>query len=174
VRAQTASELGYATQAREALTTLGANGYATLPFDEEWLVSMGLLAETASTLGDVERAADLYRRLLAYGDRVAVCYMEISIGAVARYLGLLAATIGRPDDAARHFEEALATNKRIGARPWLARTQCDYACALLDHDASGNTDKAWLLLSQALTTYRELGMHTHAATASALTANLTG
>ena len=87
--------------------------------------------------------------------------------------GLLAATIGRPDDASRHFEEALATNERIGVRPWLACTQCDYARALLDHDASGNTDKARLLLSDALTTYRELGMHTRAATASALTTSAT-
>ena len=36
-----------------------------------------------------------------------------------------------PEDAVRHFEDALAGNDHIGARPWLAWTQYDYAAALL-------------------------------------------
>ena len=47
----------------------------------------------------VPGAAALYRLLLPYADRVAVCTPEVSAGSVARYLGLLAVTLGRRDDA---------------------------------------------------------------------------
>jgi DNA-binding SARP family transcriptional activator len=166
VQAQLASELGYADEAHETLQALAADGFNSLPFDEEWLVSLGLLAETATTLGDFERAADLYQRLLPYGDRVAVCYTEASIGSVARYLGLLAATLGRLDDAERHFRAALEVNQRIGARPWLARTQEDYARMLIARATAGDHDNALQLLADARSTYRELGMDTWAQRAS--------
>jgi tetratricopeptide (TPR) repeat protein len=166
VRAQMASELGYTAEAHEALEALAADGFAGLPFDEEWLVSLGLLAETATTLGDVERAADLYQRLLPYGDRVAYCYLEFSIGSVARYLGLSASTMERWDDAERHFGDALHVNERVGARPWLARTQEDYARMLLARAAAGDRDKALQLLADARSNYRELGMDAWAQRAS--------
>ena len=166
VRAQMASELGYTAEAREALEALATDGFAGLPFDEEWLVSLGLLAETATTLRDAERAADLYQRLLPYGDRVAYCYLEFSIGSVARYLGLSASTMERWDDAERHFADALHVNERVGARPWLARTQEDYARMLLARAAAGDHDKALQLLADARSNYRELGMDAWAQRAS--------
>ena len=127
VGALTAAELGHLSEAREDLDALAAGGFAALPFDEEWIVSVCLLAETATTLGEAEHASALYEMLLPYGDRVATAYPEISIGAVARYLGLLAAAIERWDDAERHFEQALELNERIGARSWLAHTRDDLA-----------------------------------------------
>jgi tetratricopeptide (TPR) repeat protein len=158
VRAQMAVELAALDEARHELALLGANGFRDVPFDEEWLVSMGLLAETVYALRDAEPAAVLYERLLGYGDRVAVSMPEISTGAVARYLGLLADTAGRPDDAERHFEEALAINRRIGARPWLARTQDDYAHMLLARRAHRDGEKADALLAEAAAIYEAIGM----------------
>ncbi|MEK6272993.1 MAG: hypothetical protein AABM42_10160 [Actinomycetota bacterium] len=149
VLTQMAAELGYTAEARAALEALAADRFASLSFDEGWLVSVGLLAETASALGDAERASLLYELLLPYGDRVAVAYPEISTGSVARYLGLLASTMRRWDDAARHFENALAMNERIGARPWLARTQSEYAQMLVARDAPGDTEKARRLSAAA-------------------------
>jgi hypothetical protein len=46
---------------------------------------------------------------------------------VARTLGVLAASIGRRDDARKHFAAAVALHRRIGARTWLARTERDAA-----------------------------------------------
>jgi uncharacterized protein HemY len=79
-------------------------------------------------------------------------------GSVARYLGLLATTTKRWDEAERHFEAALTTNARIGARPWLAHTQRDYARMLLASDEPGDGERALALIRTALQTYRELGM----------------
>jgi DNA-binding SARP family transcriptional activator len=162
VLVQMAAELEHGAEAHETLDTLAADRFAKLPFDEMWLVSLGLLAEAANRLGDGERASVLHELLLPYGDRVAIAYPEITIGALARYLGLSAATAERWGDAERHFEDALDLNERIGARPWLAHTRHDYARMLLARDASGDPEKARLLLSQAETTYRELGMERRA------------
>jgi DNA-binding SARP family transcriptional activator len=123
--AHMAAELGHAAEARAVLDAFAADGFASIPFDEEWLVSVGLLADAAVAIGATEHAATIYDALAPYGDRVAISYPEISTGAVARQLGLLAAATGRREDAERHFAYALDLNRRIGAWPWLARTEAD-------------------------------------------------
>jgi class 3 adenylate cyclase len=64
----------------------------------------------------------------------------------------------RWDDAVRHFEEALEIDKRMRARGWLPRTQCDYARMLLDRGAPGDRQKALEFLGEALETCQELGL----------------
>lgn len=162
-RAQIAAQLGHEDEARAVLEDLTAGDFARLARDEDWLVCMSLLAETATTLRDVEPAARLYRRLLPYGERVAICIAAISTGAVARYLGLLATTLERWDDAQAHFEHARAINERIGARPWLAHTYDDYARMLIARGGPGDNDHAVELAGRALEGYRSLGMDTFAA-----------
>ena len=172
VLAHTAAELGQTDDARGVFETLAANGFATVPFDEAWLVSLSFLAETARVLGDAERASVLYDRLLPYGDRVAVSHAEISTGSVSRYLGILAATTARWNDAEDHFEAALEMNRRIGARPWLAHTQHDYARMLMARDKPGDGDRELELVREALDGYQGLGMHTFAAEAARLERSL--
>jgi eukaryotic-like serine/threonine-protein kinase len=146
-------ELGREAEARARFEALASEDFAGVPFNEEWLLSLSLLAETASSLCDAARAQVLYRKLLPYADRVAVGIPEISLGSVARYLGLLASTIGL-EDAERHFEEAMAVNGRIGARPWLAHTQHDFARLAVERDP----ERAQELLETCLKTCRELGL----------------
>ena len=56
---------------------------------------------------------------------------------------------------------ALEANRRIGARPHLARTQYEYAQRLLGAENTSHADlaRARELLAQAEATARELGMH---------------
>jgi len=151
-------ELGRKSEARAIFEELAADEFAALPFDEEWLVSLSLLAEVAHSLGDKARAACLYEKLSPYSDWVGLAYPEISMGSVSRCLGVLASTLGRWDDGERHFEKALTINERAGARPWLAYTQEDYARMLLERQAPGDLERAEQLLAAGATTYRELGM----------------
>jgi hypothetical protein len=123
--AQLEAELAHEDEACRALDALAADRFSGIHFDDSWLASVCFLAEAAALLGDAERAAVLYERLLPYVDRVAVTYSEISLGSVARYLGLLAAAIGRPSEAELHLDAAEETNRRIGARPWLERSRRD-------------------------------------------------
>jgi DNA-binding SARP family transcriptional activator/tetratricopeptide (TPR) repeat protein len=128
--------------AREAVDGLAGDDFAALPFDEEWLVSLSFVAESTHRLGDSGRAGVLYDRLLPYADRVAVSYPEISTGPVARSLGLLADCMERWDEAAGHFRAACELSERIGARPWLARAQHEFAAMLRNQGRSSDRTRA--------------------------------
>ncbi|HSO94340.1 MAG TPA: hypothetical protein VLS53_07725, partial [Candidatus Dormibacteraeota bacterium] len=151
-------ELGMETQARTEFEDIAAADFATLPFDNKWVSSMSLLSETASLLGDHHRARILYERLLPYAERNGVSAGDGCTGSVSRYLGMLAATMSRSDDAVRHFEEALRLNMRMGARPWVAQTQLDFAVMLVARGGGGDRVRASELMSDAFKTCNELGM----------------
>ena len=137
---------------------LARDEFSGVPFDQEWLYGMSLLAETAVLVDDADSAAVLHRLLLPWRTLNAVDVSEGFRGAVSRYLAMLDARLGRYDDAQLQFEAALAMNERMGARPWLAHTQYDYAQMLLARDRPGDHERAQELLGAALATYRELGM----------------
>jgi len=158
VLARLHDELGRDADSARIFSALAKDDFAQIPFDEEWLVSVGLLAEVAHSRGDRQRARALYDQLAPYADQVAVAYPEISIGSAARYAGLLASTLCRWEEAEKHFQEALATNEQIGAWPWLAQTQEDYARMFLARGQSGDQERSAELLEQAQASYRELGM----------------
>ena len=153
------SELGLTAEARSEFETLARHDFADLPRDAVWMGTMTYLADICTLLGDRARADTLYQILKPFAGRnVVVSNGAACYGALSRYLGALAGTLERWDDAARHFEDALAMNARMDARPWLAHTQEQYASMLLARRASGDRDQAAALLDAALATTRELGM----------------
>ncbi len=151
-------ELAREDDARRALSELADEDFASLPRDGEWLFCLSILAEVAAHLQDRDRATVLYRLLRPYPRVNAMAAGEVALGPVARYLGILAATTGRWDEAAGHFREAIAVNAKLGARPQLAHTQYDYARMLLARGAPGDSGRAQELLGAAVTSFRELGM----------------
>ena len=157
VLAQVTAELEL-VESREHFALLEKDNFSMLPFDETWLVSMGLLAEAAWSLGHATGAIQLYPRLLPYADRVAVSTPEISTGSVSRYLGLLAATTKRWDEATRHFDEAIEVNTRIGALPWLVYTKRNFANMLNERGARDDAKRAGTLECSALALAEKLGM----------------
>ena len=66
----------------------------------------------------------------------------------------MAAATGRWDDAAAHFEDAIAMSASVGARPLLAHTQADYGRML----QARADPRAAELLDAAASTFRELGI----------------
>ncbi len=152
------SELERPVGSRGAFDRLGANDFTDLPRDNDWLFEMSLLAEVADFLGDVDRAAILYELLLPFVGRNVSAGGDASVGSASRSLGVLASVLHRWDEAARHFEDALERNAGMGARPWVAHTQHDYARMLRRRDGVGDPERAAELLTSALATCRELGM----------------
>ena len=59
--AATHAELGNLSEARAVFETLAARDFADVPLDAQWGISLSLLAEVASYLGDVDRAAPAVR-----------------------------------------------------------------------------------------------------------------
>jgi DNA-binding CsgD family transcriptional regulator len=163
------SELGLVAEARAEFEHLAAQNFADVPRDALWILCMVYLAEVCVFLGDTARAATLYQLLLPYDGHNLVAGPHVACyGAASRHLGMLAATLSRWDDAQRHFEQALAMNTRMGAKPWLAHTQFQYAKMLLARARPGAREQATLLLDQALSISRQLGMDTLQERATAL------
>ncbi len=77
---------------------------------------------------------------------------------IDRLLGLLAHTMGNLDQATAHFEDAQSFCRKVGYRPELAWTCCDYADTLRERDAEGDRAKAITLLDESLAISNELGM----------------
>ena len=164
------ARLGRLADAQRAFDELAEDEFSALPFDLEWLYGMSLLAETCTFLGDSRAADVLYRLLLPWASFNAVDAAEAIRGSVARYLGLLAAAVSRWDDGARHFEDALAMNAKMGARPWLAYTQDDYARLLHARGRRGDRERAEELRGAALATYGEIGIEPQRERSLAVTA----
>jgi hypothetical protein len=61
------------------------------------------------------------------------------------------------DAATRHFEDALAMNARIG-RPFVARTQYEWAALLLERGRAADRRRAATLLDEAVACAGEIGM----------------
>ena len=165
------SETGREAEARAEFEGLAVHDFTAVSLD--LLYAMAGLSETCAFLHDTGRAAMLYDLLLPYARRYLVVGESAAcFGSASRYLGLLAATMSRWEEAAQHFEDAIEMNTRLEARPYLAHTQHDYARMLIDRDAPGDRDKAFRMLTEAIAMYRDIGMPKHVEMAEALLGEL--
>jgi DNA-binding winged helix-turn-helix (wHTH) protein/tetratricopeptide (TPR) repeat protein len=105
------------------LDDLARDGFQFVTRDMGYLYTLCRLAEVAAGLGRTETAQELYDRLLPYAGYDAINAMSLGIGSVAHYLGVLARFLGRSADAKAHFEQAVATNARLGDRVHEARSR---------------------------------------------------
>jgi eukaryotic-like serine/threonine-protein kinase len=162
-------------RAREWFERLAAAHFADIPKDPQWIVTLMLGAYAARRLGDAPRAEKLYEILQPYAQRqVTVGFAFLCQGSVSLSLGQLAATIGRWDDAERHFEEALSFNERTDTPPWLAETRFYYAGMLHERAGPGDDKKAVSLVNQALAAFEDMGMAKYVERALALKMELQG
>lgn len=107
---------------------------------------------------DETAAGELYGVLQSISGTMAP-QSNVGIGlSVDRLLGLLSQTLGDSEQAAVHFEDALAFCRRAGYRPELAWTCCDYADTLLERNGDGDVARARSLLDESLTISIDLGM----------------
>jgi DNA-binding SARP family transcriptional activator len=152
------ARIGRLAEAKRAVDELAEDRFAAVPFDQEWLFGMSLLAETSAVLADAESAELLYELLGPYAAFNAADWPEGMRGSVSRYLALLATKTGRWGDAELHFKAALNANAKRRARTWLVHTQHDYAQLLLERAEPGDWEVAAELLASAGAAAREIGM----------------
>lgn len=150
------SESERPAQARGELACLPPAAFCVDPEDYEWPARVTLLAEICARLHERERASDLYRELAPYAGQVAVVSFSVLCrGAVDRYLGLLAATLGRLAEAERRFDSAQTLHAGLGSPLWIARTEADRAGA---RAAAGDSRGARRAAQAALRLADELGL----------------
>jgi hypothetical protein len=99
----------------------------------------------------------LFDRLAAH-HAVVVTIVQASAGPIAYYLGLLAATLGRHDEAEAFFHDAMTIAQRLGSPGWLARSEVRLAELLLRRGAPEDADQVHRLAAQACTAAEDLGM----------------
>jgi DNA-binding winged helix-turn-helix (wHTH) protein/tetratricopeptide (TPR) repeat protein len=155
--------------AQRELMQMAAGDFAAIPQDIFWLTAMALLAQSSATLGDAPRAALLYELLRPHAARwVAVGVAYACLGPVAYYLGLLAATLGRADDAIAHFAQACAAHARLPSPPWHAAAQIEWARALAARGRTKDRGTVRRLAAEAAASAHTLGLTALAARAEAV------
>jgi tetratricopeptide (TPR) repeat protein len=149
--------VGLLGEAREEFDRFAATGF-DLPRDETWLDAIWALGRCCAILGDSERAEEMYGITLPSEDRWLADRAFISLGPVSTVLGILAATAGRPEVAATHFERGMAKAAAFPSPPWLADAQAEFAFMLLKSAERGDYQRGAELAAAALATSRRLGM----------------
>jgi AAA ATPase domain len=92
-------------------------------------------AELAAAVADRGRCRTLYEQLLPMADGFAVVAAAVfTTGPVTLQLGLLAAALGRWDDAVAHLDDAACRCDRLGARLLAARARTELARVVAARD----------------------------------------
>jgi class 3 adenylate cyclase len=150
-------ELDRFDDARNVFAVDAAAGFAGMPYDLVWSSAMTMLAEVCAWVDDRESAAILIEKLSPFAGILAHNGVT-SFGAIDRYLGMLATTLGRFAQAEQHFWAAAAIHTRINAPAWLARTHVDWARMRQRRGGPDDDVRARELLTTAFLTARELGL----------------
>ena len=162
------AELDEPIKASSAFEELAASAFVDMRVDSTWLVGITNAAMTCAYLRDTSRASVLSGMLEPYADQMPVSGLGMPGGSVSHYLGLLATTLERYDEAEGRFRAAAETHTRIGAPTWLARTELEWARLLLRRDRPGDRTQAREFLGRALDAAHLLDLATVARRAAAL------
>ena len=86
--------VGRSADATAILEELARHDLSEWHVDEDWLLSMCLLAEACDRIGDTARASHVYEALRPHGLLNAVGVGEVGLDSVSRPLGVLATILG--------------------------------------------------------------------------------
>jgi len=124
--------------------------------DVLWLATHTCWAGAATRSGHRPGALLLYERLLPWQDQFATAHTTLN-GGVSHYLGLLAQTLGRHDEADDWFAKALELHEAMHAPYFVAVTQVAWAGLLADRDQPGDHVRARAMVAAALPVATERG-----------------
>jgi len=147
-------DLNQPEDARHALGPVAAK-FFDLPQDPLWLGFLAVAAEVACHLRHPAWGRALYDLLRPYPAHFPVL-IAVTRGCTAHYLGMLAAMMGRYDEAEEHFLAAKGLVTRLDVPAALAHSHLEWARMLFARDQPGDADRARQLLTQALGSAREL------------------
>jgi hypothetical protein len=99
------AELERREDAQRVFAIDAANGFSEIPYDLAWATSLSALSHVCAYLEDTEGAALLFEKLRPSTGLIGHSVV-FTLGAVDRYLGVLATTLGRFDEAESYFVAA--------------------------------------------------------------------
>ena len=147
------------SEARTLFEALASRKFEDVPRGPSLHGAVALLSEACARLNDVARAETLYNLLIPYAEQIVVLSVNaVCLGSVSHYLGLLATTLSRWEDASRHFTMSLAVNERTGMRPYAAHTRYAHAATLVKRGDREGLREACMRVERALNDANSLGM----------------
>ena len=118
------ARLDQADEARELLAWVASDDFARMADDMNRLAALAEMTQAMALLGDATWAAGVHERLAPYADRNIVNARGAGgYGSAALHVGLLAALLGRREEAAAHLAAAVERNAALGADIWVARAR---------------------------------------------------
>ncbi|MBN1654228.1 MAG: AAA family ATPase [Deltaproteobacteria bacterium] len=158
-------DFGLRDEAQSALKDISAELLVGLPVDLNYLGSLARLSVASCEMQALGHAEALYDLLKPYAQYFAADISFHCEGSISFFLGLLAQTLGRTAEAIAHYEEAIERNLRFELKAQVARTRYVLAKVLAGRAVRDDTNRARLLLDQAVIVARDLGMQSlyHAA-----------
>ncbi|MCH8994985.1 MAG: AAA family ATPase [Chloroflexi bacterium] len=152
-------DTGRDADARELLDSFSEDDLQQIPRDWTFVIAICILIWVARQLADKDRARVLYELLLPYRNQhVVVGDAVLYFGSAVYNLGLAAATMGDLDEAETLFKEAIEAEGRCRARPYLARSQYEYATVLVERGDPVDQEKALELVNDALAGFQKMEM----------------
>jgi DNA-binding CsgD family transcriptional regulator len=149
------AEVGMVDEARRELERVRREGLDQFR-QTLWLGSLTYLADAARAVGDAATAALVYPELLPLaGVNVMIGHGVACYGSADRYLGMLAATLGRTDEAEERFLAAAELERSMRATTWVAHTAYEHGRTLV---AAGDEERAAPLLAEAAVLAESVGM----------------
>ena len=125
-----------------------------------------MAVESLAVLGEGREAAKLYPKIKAAGDRAVTGLWACHL--IQRFAGISAAAGSRWRQAEEHYETALQQAHELPHVLEQPEVRRWYARMLLDRAATGDRDKAFRLLTEAIAMYRKIGMPKHVEMAEAM------
>ena len=167
--------LGRDDDARKILEDFSEDDLRQIPRDWTFVSAICMFISTVRQLADKDRARVLYELLLPYRNQhIVIGDAVLYFGSAVYNLGLAAATMGDLDEAETLLKEAIEAERRCRARPYLARSQYEYAAVLVERSDPADQEKALELVNEALAAFQGMEMKTDVARALALKLRLLG
>ncbi len=130
-----------------------------------WEMLFGVV-EGLAVLGERHEAADLYPLVLQAIDTGTLTFWYR--GPLHTYAGMAAAAGGQWEKAEEHYQTALRQAHELPVAIEQPEVRRWYARMLIDRNGPGDRDKARQLLTEAIATYRQIGMPNHVGMAEAM------
>jgi hypothetical protein len=154
--ALTQCDVGRLDDAAHQLDRASVDGFQDLPYDQVWLLCVGIWASVAEVVGNARAARAIYELMEPWTGQLLTTGAHM-FGACDHWLGALATTTGDFDSAEEHLASARALHAQLAAPVWSLRTQLARAVLLQRRGGREATAEARLLAHEVNTMATRLG-----------------
>jgi DNA-binding winged helix-turn-helix (wHTH) protein len=155
---RTMADFGLVEELRTALAAISVEALRDLPSDRDYLMVLCNFANVCTIAGTPAQCSALYELLSEYPEYYAVDIAFHCDGSVSHYLAQLAHSLGRDEDARKHYEVAVERNQAFGLVPCEVQSQFELADLLLESPRVRDAARARDLLESVRETATKIGM----------------